>query len=61
MPVELSEQEQAKRAEAMGAYRSQFAMLEGGALRRLTRSMLLRFELIWIRGSRAATPVSPTR
>ncbi len=48
-PVELDEQQQQAKAEAMRAYRSQFPMLEGGPQRRLSHPELLRFELVWRR------------
>lgn len=50
-PVELGEDQQRAKAEAMRRYRTQFAMLEAGGQRRLTHPELLRFELVWVRRS----------
>jgi hypothetical protein len=43
----------------MRAYRSQFAALETGVMRRLTHPVLLRFELVWTRpGARYTAPTA---
>jgi LmbE family N-acetylglucosaminyl deacetylase len=46
--VELDEAQQARKIEAMRAYRTQFSMLEGGPLRRLTHPELVRFEVVFV-------------
>jgi LmbE family N-acetylglucosaminyl deacetylase len=49
--VELDQAQQASKIEAMRAYRTQFAILEGGPLRRLTHPDLIRFEVLFERVS----------
>jgi LmbE family N-acetylglucosaminyl deacetylase len=46
--VELDDARQRRKAEAMRTYRTQFALLEAGPLRRLTHPTLLPFELLWV-------------
>jgi LmbE family N-acetylglucosaminyl deacetylase len=48
-PVELSEELQRSKVQAMQAYRSQFPALEAGVQRRLTHPALIRFEMVWVR------------
>jgi len=48
-PVELGEEEQQAKVEAMRAYATQFSIFEAGALQRLTDPQLLRFEVVWTR------------
>ena len=50
-PVELDEGQQRRKIEAMRAYRTQFSMLEGGPLRRLTHAELVRFEVLFERSN----------
>jgi hypothetical protein len=50
-PVELDEGQRRRKIEAMRAYRTQFSMLEGGPLRRLTHPALVRFEVVFERAS----------
>jgi LmbE family N-acetylglucosaminyl deacetylase len=47
-PVELDDAEQQRKIEAMRLYRTQFSMLEGGPLRRLTHPELVRFEVVFV-------------
>jgi LmbE family N-acetylglucosaminyl deacetylase len=54
-PVELDEESQRAKIAAMRVYRSQFAALEAGSLRRLTHPDLVRFELVWTRADGSYT------
>jgi LmbE family N-acetylglucosaminyl deacetylase len=49
--VELTTEQQQAKVQAMRAYRTQFAMLEGQGQRRLTHPELVRFELLWVKPS----------
>jgi hypothetical protein len=49
--VEFDEEQQRREIEAMCAYRTQFAMLEAGPLRRLTHPDLVRYEVVFVSGS----------
>jgi hypothetical protein len=49
--VELDAEQQRRKIEAMRAYRTQFAILEGGPLRRLTHPELVRYEVVFERAS----------